>query len=351
VVTGSDDGAACVFDFFHEDRIRNPVGDESGRVGKRQIEVGEPGVPLGEDTVVVVVSSSPSSAKDPTKQKTTKQKQKVFTITPSLALDVGSVWSVDCKATSKGSVTSLLLSGTGRGGTRIAICNVARGIRKVPRGGNDEARRNGAPTDFGKYFPITTFRRLIAHAKLTLSLFISGFCAGSAEFFVEKNEKEKKADGNVNSEDEELAGNDDDDNVLAVHNHAARGDSVTNNSDVADLLRVANSRRRGDCDSAKKRRFALPATRGANGAASCVGDASCSEIFEPSDDSSKETNQTRYAPTRCVSWLDPSTPVADDAKNAWCVSGDDAGFLRFLRFDGDSVAICADAVARLERHK
>lgn len=326
MVTGSDDGAACVFDFFHEDRIRNPVGDESGRVGKRQIEVGEPGVPLGEDTVVVVVSSSPSSAKDPTKQKTTKQKQKVFTITPSLALDVGSVWSVDCKATSKGSVTSLLLSGTGRGGTRIAICNVARGIRKVPRGGNDEARRNGAPTDFG-------------------------FCAGSAEFFVEKNEKEKKADGNVNSEDEELAGNDDDDNVLAVHNHAARGDSVTNNSDVADLLRVANSRRRGDCDSAKKRRFALPATRGANGAASCVGDASCSEIFEPSDDSSKETTQTRYAPTRCVSWLDPSTPVADDAKNAWCVSGDDAGFLRFLRFDGDSVAICADAVARLERHK
>lgn len=250
----------------------------------------------------------------------------MFTITPSLALDVGSVWSVDCKATSKGSVTSLLLSGTGRGGTRIAICNVARGIRKVPRGGNDEARRNGAPTDFG-------------------------FCAGSAEFFVEKNEKEKKADGNVNSEDEELAGNDDDDNVLAVHNHAARGDSVTNNSDVADLLRVANSRRRGDCDSAKKRRFALPATRGANGAASCVGDASCSEIFEPSDDSSKETTQTRYAPTRCVSWLDPSTPVADDAKNAWCVSGDDAGFLRFLRFDGDSVAICADAVARLERHK
>ena len=306
VCSGADTGQTNVHDFFHDERFSNPRGDVAPRIGVRAIDNEKD---MAENTVEVICVDGAGSTGNAANNSNTSRKS--LTNNPSLRVDVGAVWSVDSKPTGKKSITSLLVSGTGRAGVRTAIVACGNGLRKGKA--IAKARKRALPVDFG-------------------------FIGGTAVFL-----KQKGGNGRADGASYDGLGDDssaEDDAPVTPDNPAGTPEAteIVPVTDVSMLLRDATAKRETLFDTHDV--LVVPASRGASGVAT-VKTNQPSKFFETQ-------KHVTFAPVRSAVWLDSSVPVADDSNNCWCVWGDDSGFLRFQRLDGEAVARSAEDIAETE---
>lgn len=331
-LSSRDDGAVDAHDFFFDARMARPRRDTADRVSRRTLTHDE----QHPENVVCVFHDRATTrrkgkpALENRKKKNDPASSETFAVEPRLAVDRGTAWSVDVKpafdfdsdVSGEDVGTALVLAGFGRAGARLCFLNVGNGLRKVTgvRSGKNEARQSGFPVDLTFVGATATFSS-----------------AEDAEEDKDASDEEDEPSADGPSLDACLDARLDD----ATTTDDAMRDK-TKSLGVAALLRRLRKKARARVDAA---RVAAPAHRGKGGfgfvAASALG---------PNADvaSSLHTLAPRYAPVRCVRWLDPQTPVSRFPDRAWFVWGDDAGFVRFQRLCGGAVAVAARGVAETE---
>ena len=315
-----DDGAVDAHDFFFDARMARPRRDTADRVSRRTLTHDE----QHPENMLRV------SHDHTTTRKKGKAASETFAISPRLAVDRGAAWSVDVKpafafdsnVSGEDVGTALVLAGFGRAGARLCFLNVRNGLRKVTgvRSGKIEARQNGFPVDLTFVGATATF--------------------SSAEDAEEdkdaRDEEDEPAQGpSVDARREEDA---DDATMTDDAMHAKP-------HGVAALLRRLQKKARARVDAV---RVAAPAHRGAGGFGFVATSALAPNADVASSFKIDGSLAARYAPVRCVRWLDPQTPVSRSPDRAWFAWGDDAGFVRFQRLCGGAVAVAARGVAETE---
>jgi len=310
-VSGGDDGAVTCHDFFREDRFESPGskrrGDKPERVSKRALEYGEHPEDLMEAFLRVSSPGITDGEKRPPEPEAKAKAASEAARSPRLRFDRGAVWSVAAKTAFASDARrdvgcALVLAGTGRAGTRIAIVNLGNGLRKTrtKSAGKKKARARGVPVDLTFTGATATWRRG--------GEFSSRGTSRSNETFVAEPVVEEADAGGTSA--------------------------------FASLLEKSSLERLRDVAS----RVVVPVSRGSGGIAVAAGG---SAVFNDAlgtlsgSASSALAQSARYAPVRCVRWLEPEIPFSENPDACWCCWGDDAGFARFQRFDGDSVRVSA----------
>jgi hypothetical protein len=316
-----DDGAIDAHDFFFDARMARPRRDTADRVSRRTLTHDE----HHPENVLRVFHDHTT-----TRTKGKKASSETFAVSPRLAVDRGAAWSVDVKPAfafdsnipGEDVGTALVLAGFGRAGARLCFVNVRNGLRKVTgvRSGKIEARQNGFPVDLTFVGATATF--------------------SSAEDAEEdkdaRDEEDEPAQGP--SVDARLDDDADDATMTDDAMHAKP-------HGVAALLRRLQKKARARVDAV---RVAAPAHRGAGGFGFVAASALAPNADVASSFKIDGSLAARYAPVRCVRWLDPQTPVSRSPDRAWFAWGDDAGFVRFQRLCGGAVAVAARGVAETE---
>lgn len=316
-----DDGAVDAHDFFFDARMARPRRDTADRVSRRTLTHDE----HHPENVLRVFHDHTT-----TRTKGKKASSETFAVSPRLAVDRGAAWSVDVKPAfafdsnipGEDVGTALVLAGFGRAGARLCFVNVRNGLRKVTgvRSGKIEARQNGFPVDLTFVGATATF--------------------SSAEDAEEdkdaRDEEDEPAQGP--SVDARLDDDADDATMTDDAMHAKP-------HGVAALLRRLQKKARARVDAV---RVAAPAHRGAGGFGFVAASALAPNADVASSFKIDGSLAARYAPVRCVRWLDPQTPVSRSPDRAWFAWGDDAGFVRFQRLCGGAVAVAARGVAETE---